>query len=120
MARNVSRYGWIPDIPDQRDHLFAAPPPVLTALPPSADLRADCPPVYDQGQIGSCTANAIAGGIEFDLMRRSSTRFVPSRLFIYYNERAIEHTIDSDAGAQIRDGIKTVASTGYCPETDWP
>jgi C1A family cysteine protease len=46
--------------------------------------------------------------------------FVPSRLFIYYNERVIEGTVRSDSGAQIRDGIKTVASQGVCPETDWP
>ena len=45
---------------------------------------------------------------------------MPSRLFIYYNERAIEHTIASDSGAQIRDGIKSVAKQGDCPETEWP
>lgn len=44
----------------------------------------------------------------------------PSRLFIYYNERAIEHTIGSDSGAQIRDGIKTLASKGVCSEMTWP
>ena len=46
--------------------------------------------------------------------------FTPSRLFIYYNERAIEHSVDSDSGAQIRDGIKSVAKQGDCPETEWP
>jgi C1A family cysteine protease len=76
--------------------------------------------VYDQGQLGSCTANAIAGAIEFDLMKQNKNDFMPSRLFIYYNERAIEGTVDSDSGAQIRDGIKSVASQGDCPETSWP
>jgi C1A family cysteine protease len=46
--------------------------------------------------------------------------FVPSRLFIYYNERVIEGTVDSDSGAQLRDGVKAVAKLGICPETDWP
>jgi len=46
--------------------------------------------------------------------------FRPSRLFIYYNERAREHTTRSDSGAQIRDGLKSVAKRGVCPETLWP
>jgi C1A family cysteine protease len=45
---------------------------------------------------------------------------MPSRLFIYYNERLIEGTVGSDAGAQIRDGIKTVARDGFCSEAMWP
>ena len=118
--RKIARYGWIPDIPDQRDHLYAAPPSFLAALPPSTDLRAGCPAVYDQGQLGSCTANAIGGAIEFDRLLQKLPDFVPSRLFIYYNERVIEGTVSSDSGAQIRDGIKTVASQGVCPEPDWP
>ena len=121
MPRKIAGYGWIPDLPDQRDHLYAAPPPVVSALPPSADLRPDCPPVYDQGQLGSCTANAIGGAIEFDQMKQKlSDVFVPSRLFIYYNERSIEGTVASDSGAQIRDGIKSVSAQGACHEALWP
>ncbi len=115
--------GWIPDVPDHRDHVYAAPLARLTAkepLPAKWNLRKHCPPVYTQGRIGSCTANAIAAAIEFDRKKQQLDDFVPSRLFIYYNERAIEHTIASDAGAQIRDGIKTVAKQGVCPETEWP
>ena len=118
--RKIARYGWIPDQPDQRDHVYAAPSQFLTALPPSADLRAQCPPVYDQGQLGSCTANAIGAAIEFDRLKQKLSDYVPSRLFIYYNERVIEGTVHSDSGAMIRDGIKTVASQGVCPEPDWP
>jgi C1A family cysteine protease len=76
--------------------------------------------VYDQGQLGSCTANAIAGAIQFDQKKQSGTEFTPSRLFIYYNERVIEGTVAQDHGAQIRDGIKAVATLGAPPETDWP
>lgn len=114
-------YGWVPDLPDHRDFLFAAPVENLAALPASADLRPQCPKeVYDQGQLGSCTANAIAGALEFDQIKQGLRSFTPSRLFIYYNERVIEHTVNTDSGAQIRDGIKSVGSIGAPPETDWP
>src|SRR2546429_3284845 len=118
--REIRRYGWIPDQPDQRAHLYAAPAQFLLALPAAADLRAKCPPVYDQGSLGSCTANAIAGAIEFDRLKQRLRDFVPSRLFIYYNERLIEGTVPIDSGAMIRDGIKSVASDGVCPEPEWP
>jgi C1A family cysteine protease len=118
--RKTAHYGWLPDLPDVRDQLYAAPVPLVGALPSKADLRPQCPPVYDQGQLGSCTANAIAAAIEFDRLKQKINDFTPSRLFIYYNERAMEHTIDSDSGAQIRDGIKSVGKLGDCPETEWP
>jgi C1A family cysteine protease len=117
-TRRIARYGWIPDIPDQRDYTYAAPPHVLKSITPSVDLRDQCPAVYDQGQLGSCTANAIGAALEFEMTKQGMDAFTPSRLFIYYNERAIEGTIPYDAGAMIRDGIKSVASQGVCPEGD--
>src|SRR5207302_626612 len=72
-------------------------------------------------QIGSCTANAIAAALEFDqLKQKSKGAFTPSRLFIYYNERVTEGSVDQDAGAMIRDGIKSVAKQGACKEETWP
>ena len=121
MARKIQGYGWNPDLPDGRDLLYGAPPEVATALPPKVDLREQCPPVYDQGHLGSCTANAIAAALEFDQMREKEQAFTPSRLFIYYNERVIEGTVSSDSGAQIRDGVKSVNKQGAPPEDpDWP
>jgi len=117
---SIGHYGWVPDLPDQRDLVYSAPAPFIMALPTAVDLRPQCPPVYDQGQLGSCTGNAIAGAIEFERLKQKLTDFVPSRLFIYYNERVIEHSVNSDAGAQIRDGIKVVAKLGAPPEADWP
>ena len=115
----LGHYGWTPDVPDHRDLVFAAAR--VAALPPSVDLRPGCPPVYDQGQLGSCTANAIAAAMQFEQIRQKThTSFAPSRLFIYYNERVMEHTVRQDAGAQIRDGIKSVNHVGACPESDWP
>jgi len=93
---------------------------ILRKLPSSVDLREHCPKVvYDQGRIGSCTANAIAAAVEFDQIKQKKTESTPSRLFIYYNERQMEHTVPLDAGAQIRDGIKSVAKLGVCPESMW-
>ena len=121
MAYTVKHFGWIRDNPDQRDHLYAAPVVNLAALPPKVDLRSKCPVVYDQGQLGSCTGNGIAAAIQFDRMKQKFLPdFIPSRLFIYYNERVIEHTVNSDSGAMIRDGIKSVAHQGVCPESEWP
>jgi C1A family cysteine protease len=121
MTYTVKHYGWLRDIPDQRDHLYAAPVVALTALPPGVDLRNQCPPVYDQGQLGSCTANGIGGALQFERMKQKLTPdFIPSRLFIYYNERMMEHTVNSDSGAMIRDGIKSVSKQGDCPESEWP
>src|SRR5215470_2747361 len=114
------KYGWAPDLPDQRDHLYSAPQPVLAKLPPKKDLRSGCPPVYDHGQLGSCTANAIAGAVQFEQKKQKVRIFVPSRLFIYYNERVMEGTVNSDSGAQIRDGVKSVGTQGGCPEDMWP
>src|SRR5690242_1703411 len=114
------RLGWLPDLPDHRDYMYAAPPHIISKLPTLVDLRKNCPPVYDQGQLGSCTANAIGGAIQFEQLKQNKKHsFVPSRLFIYYNERSMERTINSDSGAQIRDGIKTVNKLGVCPETSW-
>jgi C1A family cysteine protease len=119
-SRKIKRYGWVPDLPDARDHLYAAPPEFLTALPPGVDLRDRCPKeVYDQGQLGSCTANAIAAAFEFEQLKQGVQDFMPSRLFIYYNERVVEGTVDSDSGAMIRDGIKSVSKQGVCREDEW-
>jgi C1A family cysteine protease len=121
MAAPMYALGWIPDRPDRRDHLYSAPVANLLSLPPKVDLRDQfTQPPYDQGHVGSCTANAIAGAIEFDRAKlKFGPNFVPSRNFIYYNERFLEHTVNSDAGAMLRDGIKTVSKQGVCPEDDW-
>jgi C1A family cysteine protease len=112
------RYGWRPDKPDRRDRRLVRR--LNVALPPYVDLTPLMPPVYDQGELGSCTGNAIAGAIEYARKKQGLADFVPSRLFIYYNERDIEGTVSSDAGAEIRDGVKSVVSLGACGETDWP
>ncbi len=118
--QNSHAYGWIPDIPDQRDVRYSAVYKVPATLPAFADLRPVCPPVEDQGQLGSCTAHALTGALE-TLENKDKLPLVQmSRLFVYYNERALEHTVSQDSGAAIRDGVKTLVSQGCCPESEWP
>jgi len=91
--------------------LPAAPSSVST----SVDLRSRFPPVYDQGSLGSCTANALCGAFAF-----SAPGFTGSRLFLYYNERVIENDVSYDAGAYLHDGISALEKYGVCAESLWP
>lgn len=113
--------GWRKDTPDFRDHRFSAPITLLpTTLPLEVDMRPRMPGVYDQGQLSSCTANAIGAAIEYLQRKNHLHEYVPSRLFIYYNERVRENSVASDCGAEIRDGIKSVILDGVCPESPYP
>ncbi|RYG44515.1 MAG: peptidase, partial [Chitinophagaceae bacterium] len=113
------KFGWLPDLPDARDYLYAAPLKVMQKMPPKTDLRKGCPPVYDQGSLGSCTANALGAAFEFGKKKQKKPTFRPSRLFLYYNERVMINTVSSDSGAFLRDGVKSLNKEGVCPETDW-
>jgi len=117
--KNNQSYGWIPDRPDQRDYLYSAIAPRVK-LPSKVDLRNEDSPIENQGRLGSCTANALAGHLQFLERLEGQVYKDVSRLFIYYNERAIERTVGYDSGAMIRDGIKVLAKWGVCPETSWP
>lgn len=113
-------YGWIPDIPDSRDFLYKGITPKKLRLSSQVDLRLFCSPIENQGALGSYTANALAGNIEFLDEKDGNGYTDQSRLFIYYNERVIEHSVDSDAGAMLRDGIKALHKNGVCQESNWP
>jgi C1A family cysteine protease len=125
-TRRIQRYGWIPDLPDQRDLRYAAPR-APAGLPRKVDLRKAMPAVYDQGELGSCTANAIGAAVQYARLKgKRRPDFVPSRLFVYYNERVIEGSVGQDAGAALRDGMKAIAKLGVCTEDqprkawNWP
>lgn len=87
----------------------------------NVDLRSSCPDVYDQGHLGSCTANAIGFCYHYDECKQKETNvFIPSRLFIYFNERNLEGHVSEDSGAEIHDGIQVIHTLGVCSEVDWP
>jgi C1A family cysteine protease len=113
------KMGWHPSLPDIRDYHYQAPHNADPSLP-AIDLRPNCPPVQDQGHLGSCTANAVEVALWFDLMKQGLPAGPLSRLFIYYNTRASEGTINSDSGATLRDTIQSVANWGAPPESDCP
>lgn len=129
------RLGWLPDVPDQRDIPFGAVFRVPAKVPATIDLRRGCSPVEQQGQLGSCTAQALVGALEFlELSAIGSARggnggaaggprptFADlSRLFVYYNERAAMGTTREDSGAMLRAGIKVLKKLGVCREDKWP
>jgi C1A family cysteine protease len=90
---------------------FTAP----SHLPDVIDLRNKMPAVFDQSTLGSCTANALAGGMEY----LQNDNIVPSRLFLYYNEREIDGTVNEDSGSTITTGIHSLNTQGICPENEW-
>jgi C1A family cysteine protease len=112
-------YGWKPGLPTMKFPMFNARVEAA-ALPANVDLRPHCPPVYDQGQLGSCTGNGWAGAAEFLLLRQGYQDFAPSRLFIYYNERVLDNDVPIDAGASISDGAHVVSTQGCPHENLWP
>lgn len=83
-------------------------------LPSTVDMRSRMPAIYDQGDLGSCTANALCAGMQY------KNNIQGSRLFLYYNERVIQNDVLTDSGAYISDGITSLKNTGVCTETLWP
>ena len=116
---NGRGYGWRPALPDIRHPLYQARVEEA-ALPTKVDLRPLCPPIYDQGQLGSCTGNGWAAAVEFLFKKQGLADFAPSRLFIYYNERALQNDTADDTGAAISEGATVVTKQGCPPESDWP
>jgi len=111
------------DCIDHRDYILKIAIPESTALASSTivDLRSLCPPIYDQGDLGSCVSNGTGSAIQFYQNKTNSVhKFMPSRLFMYYNTRVIENSVSEDNGTTIRDCLISVNKTGVCPETLWP
>lgn len=110
--------GYVPADPHQ-------PVPKLEAvaqpdLPPAIDLTPMCSPVEDQGKIGSCTANAIAGALEYhQILHRQPLKDL-SRLFIYYNARKMSDREKVDGGTSMPHAMASILGFGACPEPVWP
>lgn len=104
---------------DKRDLRFSdnISPHSEVVLPKAVDLRPKCPSVYDQGDLGSCTANA---GCACRIMLLNDSKVDLSRLFLYYMERAYEGDIKKDDGATLRDTCKSIYKIGVCEEKYMP
>ena len=121
--------GWIPDYPDFRDytekteeiHLVLGPKGVLKAkgTPVSIDLREWCSPIEDQGSLGSCTAQAGAGVIEYYERKSFGRHMDASRLFLYKATRNLMK-MKGDTGAYLRTTMGAMALFGVPPEDYWP
>jgi len=122
--------GWLPDYPDFRDYTeehdeiskILAPARVLKtkpAVPASADLRAWCSPVENQGSLGSCTANAGTGVVEYYENRAFGKYVDASRLFLYKASRNLLH-LSGDTGAFLRNTMGALVLFGVPPEEYWP
>jgi len=112
----IPKYHWVRDKPDNRDYKYIL---TNTRQTNTVDLRPYCSTIEDQGNLGSCTGNAIAGAIEL-LNKRENRTLDISRLFIYYFERLFIGTVNYDSGAYIRDGIKACYMYGASQERLWP
>ncbi|MDX2298672.1 MAG: C1 family peptidase [Xanthomonadaceae bacterium] len=122
--------GWLPDRADFRDHTpadsgvarklkSAAFPKGAKAAPRSVDLRPWCSPVEDQGELGSCTAQAGAGLLEYYWLRANGELLDISRLFLYRTTRRLMGW-NGDTGAFLRDTMKAMVVFGVPPEQYWP
>lgn len=113
--------GWIPDLPDHRD-LFAFTSKLLVdsgPLPDQVDNREHCSPIEDQGELGSCTAHAGVGALEFYEKSVKGRYSNYARLFLYKKTRDISR-LHGDSGATLRQTMKAMAKYGICKEKLWP
>jgi C1A family cysteine protease len=119
MATPVRSYGWRPSLPDPRD-VQADPSeiPIRDEVDPRNEYMT---PVYNQLQLGSCTANAVAAAIDAARIVDGLEPIYPARLGIYWLERFLEHQpANQDTGAFGRDGFKAAQQFGVIPESDLP
>jgi C1A family cysteine protease len=114
----TNKYGWKRPLP-HAGHKTYKIENRTAGLPTKVDLRTKMPPVYDQSSLGSCTANGTLASVQYEQIHHGLPNYMLSRLFQYYNTRAIEKTTGSDSGGTIADAVKAVATYGFCPENMW-
>lgn len=118
MTRQIHHYGWKPSLPGV---LAEVADTTGLVVKPEVDPRAIMPPVFDQGQLGSCTANATAAAFEHDANLDGKKPGRLSRLWLYWQERSIEGSLSQgDCGAMGSDAFIAAASVGVPAEADWP
>ena len=83
----------------------------------NVDLRDIMPPIWDQGKVASCTAQAICATV-YPCLRE---KFEPSRLFHYFCTRLSEgYSIQEDSGAEMKVACDVAIRHGFVPESSWP
>lgn len=115
-------FGWHPSPPDHRDRLYHLEEPVKQAhqLPAKFDLWPNVPPIWDQGQLGSCTAHGSLRAFMTEGIRQGLDLPMLSRLMQYWDTRNLEGTTATDSGGTVRDAVKALATVGVAPESVWP
>lgn len=127
----IRRYGYVRDYKDVRDSLFKSIRKSSVVIPDKVDLLKQQSPVLDQGNLGSCVAQALVSALGFLLLQKATAEHVLrqvkgehyyelSPLFTYYCARKLDGSVKMDNGTQIRSGILSLANTGACREDLWP
>lgn len=114
----TKRLGWHPGLPKQKPFKYF-PTCGAVGVPVSVDLQQKMPAIYDQGDLGSCTAQAAAALSQYLMKKLGYKDFIPSRLAIYYWERVMEHTVNEDSGASLSDAIHVLTNNGSPNESFW-
>lgn len=115
---NERKLGWLPDLPDHRDH--TAMLSKVGTRPSKVSLERNFfSPIENQGSLGSCTANAAAGIVEYCEKKATSRHVDISRLFLYKVTRKLMG-VTGDTGAYLRDTIKALRMIGAPPEKHYP
>ena len=108
-----------PSLPDNRDLIYKSDKNVT--LRETVDLRQWDTLVENQSSLGSCSSNALTNAYELIVKQKYPDQFVDlSRLFVYYNTRLEDGTINEDNGIYLRDGLKAMKKYGICAESIWP
>ena len=115
---SIKGLGWIKDNPDHRDFKYTSNLS-LSALSTKVDLRNKMPAIFDQGELGSCTAQATIGLACYLQIVAGFQYIMPSRLFTYYNTRLLEGNVGVDSGGTIRTAMSVLAKYGCPNESLW-
>ncbi len=114
----IKQYGWKRGLPVYGHPTFEKTS--VAATPMRADISDGMPAVYDQGYLGSCTANAGGALGQFLNKKFGFKDYLPARLAIYYWTRELEGTVSEDSGASLTDTMRTLADKGMPNEANWP
>ena len=115
------KLGWKKDPHNPKDFKFEQLKPRLTVVSTSDEhIINERAPIFDQGRLSSCVANATCGALEI-LLGLSDSAEPPrlSRLFIYWNARVYTKETNLDEGTYIRDAFDSLRTLGVCLESTW-